>query len=134
MWKMQGLHFFCEEFTSDSVLNTLLFLSLSKYFHLKDARIYAFYADLNTLSWNLTFEKNHVPWLSAFFNSLGWIVCDLKTVCYMNTIIRVQWNKRLVKSMHFTSIYLHNCYFPIEDDKCLITALLRGDRGHQGMG
>ena len=33
--------------------------------------------------------------LCASFNALGWIMWDLKTVCYMNTLIWVKWNKRL---------------------------------------
>ena len=50
------------------------------------------------------FRKNCVPLLCAFFKTLGWIVC------FMNKLILVEWNKRLVK------------------------AFLRGDRGHQGIG
>ena len=122
-WKMQGLHFFCEEFTSDSVLNTL-FRSLSKCFRLEDARSLRF---LRTFKYALTefdFRKNHMPWLRLFLNTLVWIVCDLWTHSY-------QWNKirDWLNPCIFTYSYLYSCYVPIEDDKMFYHSISIGWQG-----
>ena len=63
------------------------------------------------------FQKNHVSLLCTFFNALGWIFLDLKTVCSMNTLMWVEWNKRLVKStLIYILVFQNNTRRTIEDD------------------